>query len=134
MAKTKKKVKAKRAPKREQKKIKVGGNHHTVSDLKKIAQQHHRRKESHQRMYKFGFWIFFALTLFSVVFSVWAVTSIYANFQVVTKILDESFERTNLVLDITSSKITSCEQNFKDCQEALMIEELEHVAGAADEG
>ncbi len=68
------------------------------------------------RMYRFGFWFFFALSIFSVIFSVWAITSIYSNFQVVTKILDQSFERTNLVFDITTSKISSCQQQLNDCR------------------
>ena len=68
------------------------------------------------RMYRFGFWLFFALALFSVMFSVWAITSIYSNFQVVTKILDQSFERTNLVFDITSSKISSCQNQLMQCR------------------
>jgi hypothetical protein len=71
------------------------------------------------KIYRFGFWLFFFLAIFSVVFSVWAISSIYTNFTVVTKILDESFERTNFVMDITSSKITSCEQRVRDCQSQL---------------
>jgi hypothetical protein len=71
------------------------------------------------KIYRFGFWLFFFLAIFSVVFSVWAITSIYANFTVVTKILDESFERTNFVLDITSSKMIGCEQKVRDCQSTI---------------
>jgi hypothetical protein len=81
-----------------------------------IANSHLHKAESDAKLYKFGFWLFFFLVIFSVTFSVWAISSIYTNFRTVTKILDESFERTNLVLDITSSKISSCEQQVKDCQ------------------
>ena len=78
-----------------------------------------QKKEKECKVYRFGFWVCFFLTFFSVLFSVWAISSIYSNFNVITKILDESFERTNLVLDITSSKIASCEQKVKDCQAAV---------------
>lgn len=101
------------------KNLKVAGRNHSVSELKKIAHQHHSDMDKKQRIYKIGFWIFFCLALFSVVFSVWAVGSIYSNFQVVTQILDESFERTNLVFDITSSRITSCETEVRECQQEL---------------
>lgn len=84
--------------------------------LRDLAHQHHQKTESQARMYRFGFWLFFFLVLFSVTFGVWAISSIYKNFQVVTNILDESFERTNLVLDITSSKIQSCESSLKQCE------------------
>jgi hypothetical protein len=83
-----------------------------------FAKHSQHKAESDVKMYKFGFWLFFFLVIFSVTFSVWAISSIYSNFQVVTKILDESFERTNLVLDITSSKISSCEQKVRDCPSA----------------
>jgi len=89
--------------------------------MKKMVKEQHSpivNADSNVKMYKFGFWLFFFLVIFSVTFSVWAISSIYSNFIVVTKILDESFERTNLVMDITSSKITSCEQQVKTCQGA----------------
>lgn len=84
--------------------------------LQDLAQSHEKRLEKNVRVYRFGFWLFFILVIFSVAFSVVAITSIYNNFQVVTKILDESFERTNLVLDITSSKISSCESELQQCK------------------
>jgi len=87
--------------------------------LRELASKHHTRTETQARMYKFGFWLFFVLAIFSVTFSVWAISSIYTNFQTVTNILDESFERTNLVLDITSSKINSCEEEIAECKEEL---------------
>lgn len=74
------------------------------------------RRESKNKVYKFGFWIFFVLAVFSVAFSVWAISSIYSNFQAVTKILDQSFDRTNLLLDITSSKIFSCQSQLQECR------------------
>lgn len=76
------------------------------------------RRESKSRIYKFGFWLFFALAIFSVVFSVWAISSIYSNFQVVTKILDQSFDRTNLLMDITASKISGCQAQLQECKSA----------------
>jgi len=91
---------------------------HTIEDLK---------KEQRERMYRFGFWVFFFLVIFSVFFSVWAISSIYSDFKVVTKILDESFERTNLVMDITSNKIMSCEQKLKNC--SYSEEETAYAAG-----
>jgi len=84
--------------------------------VNKQAEDSARQKVYHEyKVYRFGFWVFFFLTFFSVLFSVWAISSIYSNFSVVTKILDESFERTNLVLDITSSRMASCQQQVKDC-------------------
>jgi hypothetical protein len=80
-----------------------------------VDMQLHQKMKHQYRIYRFGFWFFFFLAIGSVMFSVWAITSIYSNFTVVTKILDESFERTNLVMDITSSKIISCEQRLKNC-------------------
>ncbi|MBN1545017.1 hypothetical protein JW898_06170 [Candidatus Woesearchaeota archaeon] len=84
--------------------------------LRDLTHKHHEKTESQARMYRFGFWLFFFLVIFSVTFSVWAISSIYRNFQVVTKILDESFDRTNLVMDITSSKIQNCESSLKQCE------------------
>jgi hypothetical protein len=84
--------------------------------MRDLAHAHRKRTESESKMYRFGFWLFFVLVILSVGFGVWAISSIYENFAVVTKILDESFERTNLVLDITSSKISSCEHELKTCQ------------------
>ncbi|MBW2972206.1 hypothetical protein KY359_04185 [Candidatus Woesearchaeota archaeon] len=103
------------------KRVKHKPTQHAKEQMRKevlmdLAHQHHQKTESKARMYRFGFWLFFFLVIFSVTFSVWAISSIYTNFQVVTKILDESFERTNLVMDITSSKIQSCENQLKNCQ------------------
>jgi hypothetical protein len=86
---------------------------------KRTAKDAADRPPHEYKIYRFGFWLFFFLAIFSVVFSVWAISSIYANFTVVTKILDESFERTNFVLDITSSKMIGCEQKVRDCQSQL---------------
>jgi len=72
--------------------------------------------KSDVRLYRLGFWLFFVLIIMSVTFSVWAISSIYENYKVVTRILDESFDRTNLVMDITSSKITSCQEGLQECQ------------------
>jgi heme/copper-type cytochrome/quinol oxidase subunit 3 len=91
----------------------------SVPELKEMAHHHHKKTESEARMYRMGFWVFFVLVIFSVTFSVWAISSIYSNFQVVTKILDQSFERTNLVLDITSSRIAGCQADVKECYDAL---------------
>ena len=86
--------------------------------------EHHNKAESiglmpqDIKIYRFGFWLFFFLVIFSVLFSVWAMSSIYSNFVVVTKILDESFDRTNLVMDITSSKLIQCQQQVNECKAA----------------
>ncbi len=94
------------------------------SDIKKALQEqvihnlelHGKFTESEMRMYRFGFWFFFILIIFSVLFSVFAIASIYTNFQVVTNIMSESFDRTNMVLDVTSAKIMRCENSLKNCQ------------------
>lgn len=88
----------------------------SISDSKKASAAEELKKVQHAKMYRFGFWVFFFLVIFSVLFSVWAITSIYADFKVVTKILDESFDRTNFVLDITSGKIASCENQLTQCR------------------
>jgi hypothetical protein len=111
-------MKKRNSPKRT---LTVVGRNHSVSELKEIAHQHHTYEDSQHRAYKLGFWIFFFLALFSVLFSVLALNSIYTSFKVVTKILDESFERTNLVMDITSSRITSCESKVRQCQDTLDV-------------
>jgi len=77
------------------------------------------KKRERTKIYHFGFWLFFFLTLFSVIYSVWAITSIYTSYKVVTKILDESFERTNLVLDITGGEMTACQEKLKSCESSL---------------
>ncbi|MBW2967979.1 hypothetical protein KY362_05830 [Candidatus Woesearchaeota archaeon] len=69
-----------------------------------------------QKLYKFGFWLLFFVTLSSVLFSIWSISSIYSNFRTVTKILDDSFERTNLIMDISTSKISSCQSELANCQ------------------
>jgi hypothetical protein len=96
--------------------------------LESIAKIHHTKTQTEIKLYRFGFWLFFLLILASVGFSIWAISSIYLNYQVVTQILDESFDRTNLVLDITSSKITTCDQQLKECQSIVGSPE---VSGAA---
>ena len=85
-------------------------------DTKQLLEQVSQSLNSDTKLYKVGFWLFFLLAIFSVTFSVFAISSIYSNFQTVTKILDESFERTNLVLDITSGKISSCSQQLVSCK------------------
>jgi heme/copper-type cytochrome/quinol oxidase subunit 3 len=84
-----------------------------------MAQKHQKRTESEAKLYRLGFWIFFFILIFGVGFSMWAISSIYKNYVDVTEMLDESFERTNLVLDVTSSKVTLCEQQLDECQTAL---------------
>ncbi len=91
--------------------------------LKDLADKHDQRLQQKCKTYRLAFWLSFVLVIFSVLFSTWAITSIYSNFQVVTKILDESFERTNLVLDITSSRISACQQEVLECKENLLIAE-----------
>ncbi len=104
------------------KKSRSGRKRKTKSDIRKevlqdLTKKHSKKIQANARFYRFGFWLFFILVIFSVAFSVVAINSIYANFQVVTNILDESFERTNLVLDITSSKINSCTAELEDCRQ-----------------
>ena len=111
----------KRAKKKSVNKAKHTRKRKTKADIRKevlqdLAHKHTQRVEANVRFYRFGFWLFFILVIFSVAFSVVAISSIYNNFQVVTNILDESFERTNLVLDITSSKISSCTSELEDCR------------------
>lgn len=84
--------------------------------LKDIEHDRLKKRDAKHRIYRMGFWLFFVLAIFSVVFSVWAISSIYSNFRVVTNILDQSFERTNLVLDITTSKISSCQNELQECR------------------
>ena len=100
-----------------------GRKRKTKADIRKevlqdLTKKHSKRVEANVRFYRFGFWLFFILVIFSVAFSVVAINSIYSNFQVVTNILDESFERTNLVLDITSSKINSCTSELEECRQS----------------
>ncbi|MFH1064665.1 MAG: hypothetical protein V1729_06285 [Candidatus Woesearchaeota archaeon] len=85
--------------------------------------------EADIRLYRLGFWLFFVLIIMSVGFSVWAISSIYSNYQIVTKILDESFDRTNLVLDITTSKIMSCQENLRECQVSTAGQGINPVTG-----
>jgi len=78
---------------------------------------HLHRYSPEDKVYRFGFWLFFTMIILSVIFSVWAITSIYKGFQVVKTILDESFERTNLVLDVTSSRMSLCQTQLKECRQ-----------------
>lgn len=77
--------------------------------------------QKEHRIYKFGFWLFFFITLVSVLFSIWSISSIYSNFRVVTKILDDAFERTNLVMDISTGKISSCQAELEQCRETMAV-------------
>jgi len=86
------------------------------SALKELAHEHHRHIESDAKIYRFGFWIFFMLVLLSVGFSMLTISTLYSNFNIVTKILDESFDRTNLVMDISSGKIANCEMKLDECE------------------
>ncbi|MFC1741716.1 hypothetical protein ACFL3V_04235 [Nanoarchaeota archaeon] len=97
--------------------MKKRGQSRRTAEERALEISRQKKKELRRKVYKFGFWLFFALALFSVMFSVVTISSVYRNFQVVTRILDQSFERTNLVLDITSSKIESCQQKLEECQQ-----------------
>jgi hypothetical protein len=88
----------------------------STGDNRQLLMQISQSLNSDTKLYKIGFWLFFLLAIFSVTFSVWAISSVYSNFQAVTKILDESFDRTNIVMDITSGKIASCNQQLSACR------------------